>query len=342
MRYRLLGRTGLYVSEICLGTMTWGGKGFWQVIGQLPLDEVKAQLKASIDAGVNFVDTADVYHEGLSEQLLGDAIRELGLKRSDLVLATKVRGRAGPGPNDLGLTRKHIMDSVEASLRRLGTDHIDLYQVHGVDGVTPLEETMRALDDLVRQGKVRYLGASNHAAWQIAKANGLAAHRDAARFESVQAYWTIATRDLEREIVPMAQSEQIGILVWSPLAGGLLSGKFAADTKAPADSRRAQFDFPPVDKDRAARIVEAMRPIAASHAVSVAQVALGWLLAQRATTSVIIGAKTREQLADNLASAKLELTADDLAALEQVSAYTKEYPQWMVDRQGADRDPNRR
>jgi aryl-alcohol dehydrogenase-like predicted oxidoreductase len=326
MRYRLLGRTGLYVSEICLGTMTWGGKGFWQVIGQLPLDDVKKQLKASLDAGVNFIDSADVYHEGLSEQRLGDAIRELGLKRSDLVIATKVRGRAGPGPNDIGLSRKHIFDSVEGSLRRLGTDHIDLYQIHGVDVMTPPDETMRALDDLVRQGKVRYLGASNLAAWQIVKANGLASAFHGARFESVQAYWTIASRDLEREIVPMAQSEQIGILVWSPLAGGLLSGKFA-DSKAPADSRRAQFDFPPVDKDRAARIVEVMRPIAASHGVSVAQVALGWLLSKSATTSVIIGAKTQEQLEDNLASAKLQLTAEDLAALETISAYTPEYPQ---------------
>lgn len=341
MRYRLLGRTGLYVSEICLGTMTWGGKGFWAAIGQVQPEGVQAQLRAAVDAGVNFVDTADVYHEGLSEQRLGDAIRELGLKRDDLVIATKVRGRVGPGPNALGLTRKHILASVEGSLRRLGTDYVDLYQVHGVDAVTPLDETMRALDDLVRSGKVRYLGASNHHAWQIVRANAAAERRGGARFESVQAYWTVATRDLEREIVPMADAEGLGILVWSPLAGGLLSGKFSAESGAPEGARRAAFDFPPVDKGRAYRIVDVMRPIAEARGVSVAQVALGWLLAQRATTSVIIGAKTQEQLTDNLAATDLRLTGDELAAIEEVSRPAPDYPTWMVERQGADRDPNR-
>ncbi|MCB9546146.1 MAG: aldo/keto reductase [Myxococcales bacterium] len=337
MQYRLLGRTGLYVSPICLGTMTYGGKGFWEVIGQLQIDAVKDQLAAARDAGVNFIDTANIYHEGLSEALVGQALKELAWPRHELVLATKVRGRMGAGPNDLGLTRKHIFDQIDASLRRLGTDYVDLYQIHGVDPVTPIEETMRALDDVVRAGKVRYLGVSNHAAWQIMKALGISERERYDRFRSIQAYYSIAGRDLEREIVPLAQSEGLGILAWSPLAGGLLSGKFERDAEGPAGTRRAAFDFPPVDRPRAFDCVDAMRPIAAAHGCSVARVALAWTLQQPAITSIIIGARTRAQLDDNLAAADLTLTPDELATLDAVSGLPAEYPGWMIQRQTSDR-----
>jgi aryl-alcohol dehydrogenase-like predicted oxidoreductase len=336
MRHHLLGRTGLFVSEICLGTMTFAGRGFWQVVGALPQEGADRLVATSMDAGINFFDTADVYSEGGSEELLGKA---LGAKRKDVVVATKVRGRTGPGPNETGLSRAHILAAVDASLRRLGTDWIDLYQIHGWDPVTPLDETMRALDDVVRAGKVRYLGCSNLAAWQMMKANGIAAHAHLARFESVQAYYTLAGRDVEREIVPMLADQQMGMLVWSPLAGGLLSGKFARDGAAPAGTRRASFDFPPVNRDRAFDCIDVMTPIAAAHGVSVARVALAWLLARPAVTSVIIGAKDEAQLADNLAAADLTLGAEELAALDAVSALPPEYPGWMIERQSADRVP---
>ena len=340
MHYRLLGRTGLYVSEICLGTMTYGGKGRWEVVGRLGLPEAQAQIKAAFDAGVNFIDTADVYSEGESEKLVGQALAKLALPREDLVIATKVRVRMGPTPNRVGLTRVHIMNEIDASLRRLQLDHVDLYQIHGVDQVTPLEETLRALEDLVRSGKVRYIGVSNHAAWQIAKALGISERHDWNRFESVQAYYSIAGRELEREIVPVALDQGLSILVWSPLAGGLLSGKFKEDTSGPEGARRTTFDFPPVDRPRAFRVVEAMRPIAAAHGVSVARVALAWVLRQPGITSVIIGAKSLEQLQDNIAAADLELANDELAALNEVSKLPREYPGWMFERQLADRLPS--
>jgi aryl-alcohol dehydrogenase-like predicted oxidoreductase len=340
MRYRLLGRTGLYVSEICLGTMTYGGKGRWEVVGRLGLTEAQAQIKAAFDAGVNFIDTANVYSEGESEQLLGAALAKLGLPREELVIATKVRVRMGSTPNRVGLTRAHIMNEVHASLRRLGLDHIDLYQIHGVDQVTPLEETLRALEDLVRSGKVRYIGVSNHAAWQIMKALGISQHQGWNRFESVQAYYSIAGRDLEREIVPAALDQGLGILVWSPLAGGLLSGKFSENDSGPQGARRTTFDFPPVDRARAFRCVDAMRSIAAARGVSIARVALAWVLHQPAVTSVIVGAKTQEQLADNLAASELQLSDLDLAALDEVSKLPREYPGWMFERQLADRLPS--
>jgi len=339
MQYRLLGRTGLFVSEICLGTMTYGGKGRWEVVGRLGLPEAQAQIKAAFDAGVNFIDTADVYSEGESETIVGQALAKLGLPREDLVIATKVRVRMGPTPNRVGLTRVHIMNEIDASLRRLQLDHVDLYQIHGVDQVTPMEETLRALEDLVRSGKVRYIGVSNHAAWQIAKAIGISDRHDWNRFESVQAYYSIAGRELEREIVPVALDQGLSILVWSPLAGGLLSGKFKEDSSGPEGARRTTFDFPPIDRPRAFRIVEAMRPVAAQHGVSVARVALAWVLRQPGITSVIIGAKSQEQLADNLAAAQLQLSMDELAALNEVSKLPREYPGWMFERQLADRLP---
>jgi aryl-alcohol dehydrogenase-like predicted oxidoreductase len=340
MRYRLLGRTGLFVSEVCLGTMTYGGKGRWEVVGRLGLPEAQAQIKAAFDAGVNFIDTADVYSEGESESLVGQALANLRLPREDLVIATKVRVRMGAQPNRVGLTRVHIMNEINASLRRLQLDHVDLYQIHGVDQVTPLEETLRALEDLVRSGKVRYIGLSNHAAWQIMKALGISEHQGWNRFESVQAYYSIAGRELEREIVPVALDQGLSILVWSPLAGGLLSGKFKQDSAGPEGARRTTFDFPPIDRPRAFRIVEAMRPIAAAHGVSVARVALAWVLCQPGITSVIIGAKSAEQLSDNLAAGELRLTDDELRALNDVSTLPREYPGWMFERQLADRLPS--
>ena len=341
MRYRLLGRTGLFVSEICLGTMTYGGKGRWEVVGRLGVAEAQGQIKAAFDAGVNFIDTADVYSEGESEKIVGEALAKLGLPREDLVIATKVRVRMGPQPNRVGLTRVHIMNEIHASLRRLGLDHVDLYQIHGVDQVTPLDETLRALEDLVRSGKVRYIGVSNHAAWQIMKALGVSEREGWNRFQSIQAYYSIAGRELEREIVPVALDQGLSILVWSPLAGGLLSGKFKEQASGPEGARRTTFDFPPVDRPRAFRVVEAMRPIATAHGVSVARVALAWVLRQPAITSVIIGAKSQEQLADNLAAADLELADTELETLNEVSKPAPEYPGWMFDRQLADRLPSK-
>jgi aryl-alcohol dehydrogenase-like predicted oxidoreductase len=340
MKYKMLGRTGLFVSEICLGTMTFGGRGeIWPIIGQVDQDSATALLRASIDKGVNFFDTADVYSEGESERLLGRGLKALGIARKDVVIATKVRGRTAAGPNAVGLSRGHILDAVKESLERLGTDYIDLYQIHGADPVTPLDETVRALDDLVRAGQVRYIGCSNLMAWQIMKALGLSAREGRARFETVQAYYSIASRDIEREIVPLMAEERLGLMVWSPLAGGLLSGKFRRDFAGPNDARRARFDFPPVDREHAYGIVDAIGPIANRHGVSVARVALAWLLQQKSVMSVIVGAKTPEQLADNIAAAELTLSEDDLSALERASALRPEYPRWMIDRQSAGREP---
>ena len=341
MRYNQLGRTGLFVSELCLGTMTFGGtEGHWAAIGQLDQDAADALVKRALDTGINFIDTADVYSRGVSEQILGQSLQNLEVNRSDVVIATKFTGAMGNGPNDRGASRGHIMDSVEASLERLQTDHIDLYQVHATDPVTPVDETLRALDDLVSSGLVRYVGVSNWAAWRIMKAQGLADKQDWARFETVQAYYTIAGRDLERDLVPMMRDQQMGLLVWSPLAGGLLSGKYGPGSNGgPEGSRRLTFDFPPVDKDRAWACVDVMRGIAEKHGVSVARVALGWLLAKPHVTSIIIGAKNIEQLDDNIAATTLSLTAENMAALDAVSALAPEYPGWMEARQGADRRP---
>ena len=336
MNYRQLGRTGLYVSELCFGAMTFGGEGFWKVVGTQGQTEADRLVGRSLDAGINFFDTANVYSFGASEQLLGNA---LGAKRSSVVLATKVRGRMGPGVNETGLSRGHIMDSVHASLKRLGTDYIDLYQIHGYDAVTPLDETLRALDDLVRQGKVRYLGASNLAAWQLMKALGISEHKGLARFESLQAYYTLAGRDLERDLVPLMKDQQLGLMVWSPLAGGFLSGKYRRDSQGPQGSRRVDFDFPPINKERAYDVIDVMDGVAKEHGVSVARVALAWLLHQPHVTTLIIGAKTEQQLEDNLAATTLKLTPEQLAKLDAVSKLPAEYPGWMIERQGGDRVP---
>ena len=290
----------------------------------------------ALDAGINFIDTANVYSNGLSEEITGQALHNLGVPRDQVVVATKVYGRMAEGPNGAGASRVHIIDQAKASLRRLKLDHIDLYQIHGFDNATPIEETLEALDTLVRHGHVRYVGVSNWPAWQVAKALGIAERRHLAPIRSLQAYYTLAGRDLEREIVPMLTSEKVGLMVWSPLAGGLLSGKYEGGG---GDGRRATFDFPPVDRPRASAVIDAMRPIAAARACSLAQVALAWLLHQPVVTSVIVGAKRRSQLAENIAAADVTLSAADLKALDAVSALPKEYPGWMLERQGGYRSP---
>ena len=335
MRNKPLGRTGLFVSELCLGTMTFGGStGIWAQIGDLQQADAERLIGQAIDAGVNFIDTADVYAGGASEQITGQALKNLKVPRENVVVATKVFGDTGTGANTRGNTRSHILDGIKASLKRLQLDHIDLYQIHGFDPATPIEETVRALDQLVRHGHVRYVGVSNWAAWQIVKALGIAERLGLSRFESLQAYYTVAGRDLERELIPMLASEGLGLMVWSPLAGGLLSGKFGRDQQGQAGNRRTTFDFPPVNRDRAFDCIDAMRLIAQSRGVSVAQVALAWLLQQPQVTSVIVGAKRPDQLADNLAAAEVSLNADELKSLDAVSRLPAEYPGWMFERQG--------
>jgi aryl-alcohol dehydrogenase-like predicted oxidoreductase len=337
MKYNFLGTTGIKVSELCLGTMTFGGNtGIWSAIGNLEQQEVDTIIKRSVDAGINFIDTANVYSQGLSEELTGKAIRNLGLKRDELVIATKVRGKMGEGVNDIGLSRKHIMQQVDESLKRLNIDYIDLYQIHGFDALTPIEETIRAMDDLVRIGKVRYIGASNVTAWQLMKALAFSQYHNLAKFVSLQAYYTIAGRDLERELVPLLLDQKVGLMVWSPLAGGFLSGKYSRN-KNPEDARRAKFDFPPINKEKAFDIIDVMEPIAQSKNVSVAQIALAWLLHQPVVTTVIIGAKRMEQLEENLKAIDVTFTEDELNKLNEVSKLTPEYPAWMLTRQGADR-----
>ncbi|WP_175766654.1 aldo/keto reductase [Burkholderia cenocepacia] len=342
MKYKQLGRTGLYVSELCLGTMTMGGNadaGMWAAIGAVGQDDANRLIARALDAGINFIDTADIYSFGQAERVVGQALRDLGVPRHEIVLATKTAGVMGAGPNDQGASRGHIMDSVQRSLERLQVDHIDLYQIHASDPVTPIEETLRALDDLTRQGLIRYVGVSNWRAGKIGKALGLSAALHATRFETLQAYYSIAGRDVERELVPLAVDEQMGLLVWSPLAGGLLSGKFGPGASTEAGSRRGHFDFPPVDLDRAWPCVAEMRAIATAHRVSVARIALAWLLARPAVTSVIIGAKRIDQLDDNLGAVDVVLTDDELARLDAVSALPPCYPGWMIARQEAGRIP---
>ncbi len=338
MKYNTLGHTGLLVSELCLGTMTFAnGEGMWKPIAGVEQALADELLKLSIDAGINFVDTADVYTNGESEKTLAQAITNLGIARKDIVIATKAFGRTGPGRNDVGASRGHIMHAVEASLHRLRTDYIDLYQIHAADLTTPIEETVRALDNLVSQGKVRYIGCSNWFAWQIMKANGISEAKNLAKMETLQAYYSIAGRDLEREIVPLLEDQKTGLLVWSPLAGGLLSGKYTRENQKPEDSRRSAFDFPIVDKERAWRILDVLQPIAQAHSTSVATVALAWVLAKTFVTSVIIGAKRVDQLQQNLAAVELQLTQDEMQKLDEVSALPPEYPGWMVPFQNRNR-----
>ena len=339
MQYKQLGNTGVLVSELCFGAMTFGGKGMWEAIGKQTQEEVNLLIKTVIDEGINFIDTANAYSEGLSEILLGKALKDVGVNRQNVVIATKLRLRMGPGANQVGLSRLHIADSVNDSLKRLDLSHIDILYIHGVDPITPLEETMRGLEDVVRSGKVRYLGISNHPAWMVMKANSIADKMGWTKFVASQNFYSIATRDVEREIIPMALSENIGIMPWSPLAGGFLSGKYTRNNEKAGGSRRDEFDFPPLNKEKAFDIIDAMIEIGKHHKVSVAQVALTWLLTKPGVTSVIIGAKKHDQLLDNIASTQLKLTSDETLKLETLSALVPEYPGWMVNRQLQGRFP---
>jgi aryl-alcohol dehydrogenase-like predicted oxidoreductase len=337
MLYSQLGNTGTFVSRICFGTMTFGGAGtIFAAIGALPQSEADKLVGQTLDAGVNFFDTANVYAAGESETMLGKA---LGAKRQDVVVASKVYGRMGSSANAVGLSRVHIMRAVEDSLTRMGTDYIDLYQIHGFDPLTPMEETLSALNDLVRHGKVRYIGCSNLAAWHIVKALGISAREHFEKFVTLQAYYSLAGRDLEREIVPMLLDQKLGLLVWSPLAGGFLSGKFTRGGVSEEDARRSKFGFPPVNLEKAYDIIEAMQEISGRTQATVAQIALAWLLHQPSVTSVIIGAKKESQLKDNLAAVDVKLEAADLEKLDKLSALPPEYPGWMFSFQGSDRRP---
>jgi aryl-alcohol dehydrogenase-like predicted oxidoreductase len=335
MRNRKFGNTGLFVSELCLGTMTFGEGGIWTNIGGLQQADADKLIGRALDAGINFLDTADVYADGTSEIMTGQALKNLKVPRENVVIATKIHGETGTKhANSRGASRFHIIDGVKASLKRLQLDHIDLYQLHGFDPATPIEEALRALDTLVQHGHVRYIGVSNWAAWQIAKALGISERLGLARFESLQAYYTIAGRDLEREIVPMLKSENVGLMVWSPLAGGLLSGKYKRDGSASEQGRRTAFPFPPVNMERAYDCIDAMTQMAEAKGVTIAQIALAWLLHQKVVTTVIVGAKRIEQLDDNIAATQVKLNEDELAALDEVSQLASEYPGWMLARTG--------
>lgn len=343
MRTNRLGNTGLMVSELCLGAMTFGTQpGRFGAIAGLDQDASTALVKQAFDGGINFIDTANVYTSGQSEEFVGGALKALGTKRSDVVIATKAMGTMGPGANDAGVSRYHLMHQIDASLKRLGTDHVDLYQIHGWDPTTPMEEALRALDDMVRSGRVRYIGVSNWAAWTIVKALGMSERLGLERFASLQAYYTVAGRDLEREIVPMLRSEGVGLMVWSPLAGGFLSGKYTrgADDRSQGEGRRAAFDFPPVNMDRGYDLVEAMKRMADSRGgdATVAQIALAWLLYQPVVSTVIVGAKRSDQLADNIGACGIELTAAEMAELNTLSELPSEYPGWMLGFQGGYRN----
>ena len=339
MKYRQLADTGVFVSELCLGAMTFGGQGqIWQVIGGIDQQAVDGIVHHALDAGINFIDTANVYSAGESETMVG---RALAGRRQDVVLATKVRGRMGQGPNQVGLSRLHIIEAVEASLTRLGTDYIDLYQIHRFDPLTTLDDTLRALDDLVRAGKVRYIGCSNLPAWYLMKALALSREQRLERFKCTQSYYSLAGRELEREMIPLLVDQGLGLLVWSPLAGGFLSGKFTRDGGDEA-ARRAKFDFPPVNKEKAFAILDVLADVARKHpGSSVAQIALAWILANDAVTSVIIGARKLSQLDDNLKAIDVVLTAEDKSALDEVSKLPLEYPAWM-EALGTDRRPGER
>jgi aryl-alcohol dehydrogenase-like predicted oxidoreductase len=335
MKYRQLADTGVFVSELCLGAMTFGGVGqIWEVIGGINQTAVDAIVHRALDGGINFIDTADVYSAGESEVMTGKA---LAGRRHDVVLATKVRGRMGKGPNQVGLSRLHILEAVEASLKRLGTDYIDLYQIHRFDLLTAVDDTLRALDDLVRSGKVRYIGCSNLPAWYLMKALAVSREQRLERFKCTQSYYSLAGRELEREMIPLLKDQGLGLLVWSPLAGGFLSGKFTRDG-GDETARRAKFDFPPVDREKGFAILDVLSAVAKAHDATVPQIALAWILANDAVTSVIIGARKLPQLDDNLKSVEMTLTPDDLKALDAASRLAVEYPAWM-EQLGSDRRP---
>ncbi len=336
MEYRTLGRSGLKISVLTMGTMTFGGTGDFASVGATGVDEARRQVDMCLEAGVNLIDTADVYSTGLAEEIVGEV---LDGRRDEVLVATKVRMPMGDGPNDAGLSREHIISGCEASLRRLRTDHIDLYQVHEWDGVTPLEETLEALDLLIRAGKVRYVGCSNYAGWQLMKALGIARLRGLPRFASEQIYYSLQSRDAEYELIPAAVDQGLGVLVWSPLAGGLLSGRYRRDQRPDAGSRQlTDWNEPPVyDQDKLYDTVDVLADVGGQHGVSAARVALAYLLDKPAVTSLVIGARSSQQLADNLAAADLELTADDFRRLDKVSAPVLLYPYWHQAKTARDR-----
>lgn len=337
MRYNLLGSTGLLVSEICFGAMTFGGKGHWEAIGKVQQQEVNDLMKRVIEEGVNFFDTANVYSFGESERLLGQSLKDLGLNRNELVIATKVRGKMNEKPNSIGLSRYHIFNSVDESLQRLQLDHVDILYVHGVDFVTPIGEIMHSLHDVVMTGKVRYIAVCNWPAWMVMKAQGIAEKNNWNKFIGLQYFYSLAGRDIEREIIPMAKDQDLGIMPWSPLAGGFLSGKFSRDKEKAGDSRRDTFDFPPINKEKAYDIIDIISVIGKQHRVSTAQIALAWVRQQPGITSTIIGAKNIDQLNDNIKSTEVVLSADDLGKIDAISALPKEYPGWMTENQSKDR-----
>ena len=336
MDYRQLGRSGLKVSALTLGTMTFGGRSVFAKVGSTDARSAARQLDLCLDAGVNLVDTANVYSEGVSEEIVGEIVRG---RRDRVLLATKARMAMGDGPNDAGLSRHHLIAQCEASLRRLATDYIDLYQVHEWDGATPLEETLEALDTLVRSGKVRYIGCSNYAAWHLMKALGISERRGLERFVSQQIHYTLQAREAEYELVPIAIDQGVGILSWSPLAGGLLSGKYRRGQEPPEGSRHlTDWNEPPVhDEEMLYDIVEALVAIGEAHGVSAAQVAIAWLVGRPGVASVIVGARTEEQLADNLRAAELQLSPDERARLDAVSAPRLLYPYWHQAKTAVDR-----
>ncbi len=336
MKMRFLGNSGVKVSELCFGAMTFGGKGYWKVIGELEQKDANELVNIALEAGVNFFDTADVYSEGLAEEMLGKA---LGKHRKEIILATKVRGRTGNGPNEVGLSRHHIIENCNASLKRLGTDYIDLYQLHSFDPYTPQEETLRALDDLVRAGKVRYIGASNHSGWQLMKALAISDKQNLEKFVTLQAYYSLVSRDLENELVPLCLDQKMGILTWSPLGGGFLTGKYRRGKDRPKNARRTDHEnqFLQFDEEKGFDIVDELERIAQNHNATIAQAALNYLLRKPGVTSVIIGARTKEQLIDNLKTTDWEMTAEEVAKLDELSAPTKVYPYWMLQRLVQDR-----
>jgi aryl-alcohol dehydrogenase-like predicted oxidoreductase len=336
MKMRFLGKTGIKVSELCFGTMTFGGSGYWSIVGQVKQSEADVLVGMALEGGVNFFDTADVYSQGQAEEIFGKA---LGLRRKDIILATKVRGRTGKGPNDVGLSRHHILEGCNASLKRLGTDYIDLYQVHSFDPYTDLEETLRALDDLVRQGKVRYVGCSNYTGWQLMKALAISERHGWEKFVTLQAFYSLVVRDLENELVPLCLDQGLGILPWSPLGGGFLSGKYRRGKPRPKGARRTnpQEQFLQFDEERGFEIVEELDRIAGNHNATVAQAALNYLLRKPGVSSVIIGARNKEQLADNLKTTDWEMTPEEVTRLDGISKPPRAYPYWMLERTKEDR-----
>jgi aryl-alcohol dehydrogenase-like predicted oxidoreductase len=330
MKMRFLGNTGIKVSEICFGAMTFGGRSFWKIIGEVDQKEATDIVNTAIEGGINFFDTADVYSEGMSEEILGKA---LGSNRKNIILATKVRGRTGKGPNEIGLSRHHIIENCNASLKRLGTDYIDLYQVHSFDPSTPMEETLRALDDLVRVGKVRYIGASNHTGWQLMKALSISEKQNLEKYVTLQAYYSLIARDLEYELVPLCLDQKLGILTWSPLGGGFLTGKYRRGKNRPDGARRSDpvDQFLQFDENKGFDIVDELERIANNHKATITQAALNYLLRKPGVSSVITGARNREQIEDTLKTTDWEMTSEEVKRLDDLSKLPRIYPYWMLE-----------